>query len=792
MRHDPASTRPFARVHARRALSPQALSLASLIGWFTSQTAYAQTDPPPPPPPIPEETNAAAEGTTNAELSASSAGDQEGFIPADPAPSPLTPLPMPSAEDELPSAKEAETKAWFRRQSLRVSSTLSGSSGLMRVREAGSGDVGTFRVNLAGSFFSQGSYLCNEYTVCLDPVTGAPLPDDSTTRAQTIVSLSVTPFPFLEAFFNLKNAATSNSTGRPSSLQTVGEPTLGVKGFMPKVPDRIYSFGGEAELMLLTGNGGVGLSGGSTSFALRALGSLDFTNRTKEADRIPLRAHANFGYYFDNSAQSVAAIETTPPPNGRGEPIQRTERFGLGISRVDAFEIGLGTEVIHDYVRPFLEWTIDIPVNRHGYLCNIDGARTRGDLCLGEAAAFNTTPQRLTLGARVFPWQASGLSVMGAIDIGTGATTIFVEEIRPEMPYNLWLAVGYAVDTKPPEPKIIEAPSIAPPAAEEPERRIVGVVVDEASGAPLGGAVVLFDDPAATGMVANSEGAFRSGDLAPGEYKLIVRAPLHRDGECAVVIPAAAEPAPDGPQESAAIEASLAGTAPAAPPAPRAPLDVTAEVTCSLKELPRVGNVVLVLVDAETGATVPGASVTITDPLSRNLELRSDNQGSLQFNNVPFGTAYLVAEADNYLRTVMPVVVDSRDDLRVHVVINRTPKRPAVRLTPTQIMLLSPIQFVGDTDQVAPQSMLVVEQLAALLREDAKVGPVEIGVHSAGAEGTELTQSRADALRQTLVRLGVDGTQLEAKGYGGEKPIATGTDEASTEKNNRVEITRKK
>lgn len=797
MRHDSASSRSFARVHARRALTPQAFGLASLIGWLCSQSAYAQTDPPPPPP-IPEETEAAAPAaevgvTANANANAS----QDGFIPAEPQPTSAEAMPVaPAPPEESPSAKDAETKAWFRRQSLRVSSTLSGSAGLMRVREAGSGDAGTFRVNLAGSFFSQGGFLCNEFTVCLDPVTGAALPDDSSTRAQTIVSLSVTPFPFLEAFFNLKNAATSNSSGRPSSLQTVGEPSLGIKGFMPKVADRIYSFGAEAELMLLTGSGGVGLSGGSTSFALRGLGTLDLNNRTREEDRIPLRAHVNFGYYFDNSGQSVASIETTPPPNGRGEPIQRPERFGLGISRVDALEIGLGAEVVHDYVRPFLEWTLEAPINRQGYVCNIEGAASRGDLCLGVASAFNTTPQRLTLGARVFPWQASGLSITGALDIGTGATTIFVEEIRPEMPYNLWLAVGYAVDTRPPEPVVIEAPVIAPPSAREPERRIAGVVVDETSGVPLGGAVVMYDDPGATGMVANSEGAFRSGDLAPGEYKLLVRAPLHRDGECTVVVPEFAEPT--APAESEGIEAALqgapAGSAPA-DSAPQAPTDLVAEVTCSLKELPRVGNVVLVLVDAETGATVPTASVTITDPLSRSLELQADNQGSLQFNNVPFGTAYLVAQADNYLKTVMPVVVDSREDLRVHVVINRTPKKPAVRLAPTQITLLSPIQFVEDTDQVAPQSMLVVEQLAALLRDDAKAGPVEIGVHSAaGGAGTELalTQARADSLRQILVRLGVDGTAVEAKGYGSEKPIATGTDEASVEKNNRVEITRKK
>lgn len=783
MRND-SLFRTVAHTPAPRALNPKMIGLGALLGWLASPSVVRAQSEPPPPPPIAEEAPP-EDATTGAEASAELGADTSGDVSAD-----VSAFESPYATSEEPESdpvREAETKAWFRKQSLRISSTLSGSAGLFRVREAGSGDAGTFRVNLAGSFFSQSAFLCNEYTPCLDPVTGAELPDDSSTRAQTLVSLSVTPFPFLEAFFNLKNAATSNSRGRPSSLQTVGEPSIGVKGFLPKVPDRIFSVGGEAELVLITGNGGVGLSGGSTSFALRALGSLDLNNRTKAEDRIPLRAHVNLGYYFDNSGQSIASVETTRPPAGRGEPIQRTERFGLGISRVDAFEVGLGAEFVNDYVRPFLEWTIDVPVNRQGYVCNIDSAARRGDMCLGVGAAFNTTPQRLTLGARVFPWQASGLSVTGALDIGTGATTIFVEELRPEMPYNLWLAIGYAVDTRPPEPVVITAPEPIAPPPPEPERHIVGVVVDENSGAPIPGAVVLYDDPATTGMVANLEGSFRSGNVAPGEYKLIVRAPLYRDGECTVTVP-------DGPTQPAPEESSDADLALESAAPPSSSRDVVAEVSCTLKELPRVGNVVLVLVDADTGATVPGGTVTITDPLNRSLELRADNQGSLQFNNVPFGTAYLVAEADSYLRTVMPVVVDSRDDLRVHVVLNRTPKRPAVRLTPTQVTLSSPIDFVEDTEQIAPQSMVVVEQLAALLRDDANVGPVELGVHAAPSGGGEiaLTQSRAEALRQVLIRLGVDGNLLEAKGYGSEKPIATGTDEASLAKNNRVEVIRKK
>src|SRR5687768_18443663 len=39
-------------------------------------------------------------------------------------------------------------------------------------------------------------------------------------------------------------------------------------------------------------------------------------------------------------------------------------------NRVDSFQIGLGGEFVHEFIRPFIEWNIDIPVNRSDYTCD--------------------------------------------------------------------------------------------------------------------------------------------------------------------------------------------------------------------------------------------------------------------------------------------------------------------------------------------------------------------------------------------------------------------------------------
>jgi peptidoglycan-associated lipoprotein len=51
-----------------------------------------------------------------------------------------------------------------------------------------------------------------------------------------------------------------------------------------------------------------------------------------------------------------------------------------------------------------------------------------------------------------------------------------------------------------------------------------------------------------------------------------------------------------------------------------------------------------------------------------------------------------------------------------------------------------------------------------------------------------LGQKRADAVRQSLYLLGVNGTQIEAVSFGVEKPAVQGNDESAFSKNRRVEF----
>lgn len=813
----------------------------------TPQVLAQEEDAPPPPPPPPPTSPPAAAPTPAAEDPYTS---DPGLVdtgaedaPADPNDPYADPYasgdaelviddPYAPAASDAPAAEvDADYDAYARRSGLRTHSTLTGSSGLFRVREAGGGPPGSFRLAFQAGMNGMGGFLCTETAPCPDPATGFPESPDSSQRFDTRLGLSVTPFPFLEAYAGMRSTATSSNLSQPSVMQVVGDWSLGVKGFLPAKANRIYSFGGEVDLFLLNGLGGVGFDGGATSFTFRGIGTLDLTRKTDPKARIPVRAHVNLAYQVNNSSSVLQGFETTPPSQGgRGRPVERTVRYGLGISRVDAFEIGLGAEYVHDWIRPYVEWTIDMPVNRQSYVCNVMGAQSRGDQCLGLAAGFNSSPSRLTLGAVGYPWQATGLELSFAVDIGTGGTSVFLEETTPEAPYTVWLGLGYAVDVVP--PKLPEMKLDEPKAT---QRFALGRVIDEKSGLPVGDAKLRFTGDQLTGMIAGQAGTFKSADLPPGDYELKVEAEGYNEGICKFTIPDSAEPGTAGPadeemaesepvdsltpdaaagetadasadapagddaaptvEDPAAANAATAAVDPAAPP--QDPYltekgEVLVPVICTLKELPQVATVTGLIVDARSGAPVADATITVTDKLGRSLKLDVDAQGAFQFRNVPLGTAHLTARAAGYLATVTELSMTRRGDVTANLVMNKLPAKPGITVSKSELVFTQPIAFIAETSEVAVESMSVIEELAYVLEQHREIALVEVQVHTddsgSAAYQRRVSQDRADKIKLLLTRLGVAPTRVTAKGYGPDQPLAPNVSDANRAKNRRVQV----
>jgi OOP family OmpA-OmpF porin len=120
------------------------------------------------------------------------------------------------------------------------------------------------------------------------------------------------------------------------------------------------------------------------------------------------------------------------------------------------------------------------------------------------------------------------------------------------------------------------------------------------------------------------------------------------------------------------------------------------------------------------------------------------------------------------------------------------PPPPRVVLTPSSIQIGEKIQFAFDSAEILPASHGLLGEVATLLRENAQIEVLQIEGHtdSTGKPdyNRELSRKRAESVRAFLVKAGIEGRRLAAKGFGPDRPIAENETEAGKERNRRVEF----
>jgi OmpA-OmpF porin, OOP family len=120
------------------------------------------------------------------------------------------------------------------------------------------------------------------------------------------------------------------------------------------------------------------------------------------------------------------------------------------------------------------------------------------------------------------------------------------------------------------------------------------------------------------------------------------------------------------------------------------------------------------------------------------------------------------------------------------------PRRPVVRRTTGGLLLLDKIYFETGKAVILPMSFPILNAVATTMADNLDIKLMEIQGHAdergdAGFNMT-LTQERAEAVRRYLVKKGVAGDRMTAKGYGEDAPIDQGHDEKAWSKNRRVEF----
>ncbi len=115
-----------------------------------------------------------------------------------------------------------------------------------------------------------------------------------------------------------------------------------------------------------------------------------------------------------------------------------------------------------------------------------------------------------------------------------------------------------------------------------------------------------------------------------------------------------------------------------------------------------------------------------------------------------------------------------------------------INFTAKKIEILDKVYFASSKAKIQKRSYAVLDQVAAVLKNRPQLKGLRIEGHTDlrgdPDKNLKLSQARAEAVKSYLVKRGVKATRLEAKGYGGERPLAPGKGKKDSAKNRRVEF----
>ncbi len=650
-----------------------------------------------------------------------------------------------TTEATTASAVEAPPEeVWAERDRLlHESSTLSGAAGLLHMQHAQGSAPGQLRIGFTVDYFSSG-FLCTSDFPCPSTRTGgSPAKSDTLDHIGGTLSLGVGITKWLEAYASTMAYANSDDKNRPTLLQVLGDSIIGAKAHFAL--NDIFRVGGFFDLWLINGTGSVGLK--SAGLHIGPIFTADL-----RAKGTPLRFSAQMNYTLDNTGTVIESTEKS-----RGTPVTRIERFGLGVNRVDHFDMGFGGEffAVQERIRPFVEYNLQIPSNRQNYRCRTNNPS--GDLCMANETVV---PSKLTLGSRFFPWKR-GLGFTAALDIGVTGTSTFVEELSPTAPWTLFLGAGWAGDT---EDRPSGKTKTIEKATEMHRPKIVAKVHEREKADGLANATATYTNhPEWSGHIANASGIFTTQEVLDGKYLFLIHAEGYKDGTCEVD-----------------VKGGLT----------KEPQEIKAD--CALEALAKVGTVVGTVRDAETQAPVGNATVKVRDANGKEFSFTSDAQGHFRGEPLGGGNATFTVEAEGFLALVQTSELKIQKENTIDLPVAKRPKSALVLVTKKEVVIKQQIQFAVDSAQILPVSTPLMTEIADALIHSAFIHRVEVQGHTdnSGSEDHNklLSEQRAQSVVDWLSGHGVTASRLVARGYGQSKPLVPNVTTGNKAKNRRVQF----
>jgi len=113
------------------------------------------------------------------------------------------------------------------------------------------------------------------------------------------------------------------------------------------------------------------------------------------------------------------------------------------------------------------------------------------------------------------------------------------------------------------------------------------------------------------------------------------------------------------------------------------------------------------------------------------------------------------------------------------------PEPVATPVAPAPIFVSASVYFDYDSSDLTPATRDVLQ---VVFQQAQKQPDLDIRIEGTREYNLALGQRRADAARQYLVNLGLDGSRITTISYGKERPRALGDDEAGWKENRRDDL----
>ncbi|MFH2010778.1 MAG: OmpA family protein [bacterium] len=616
--------------------------------------------------------------------------------------------------------------------------TLEGGAGLFRTLSATAGSTWDLRVGMHFEYFQHNEFIVANWEGC------APnCPNEQNRRFQGAITAGFTPYKYIEIFATLFSSSNINErnhlepTQEPSVQMALGDWVLGLKGFYPV--HKAVSLGGNFGVKFLNSYGNISTNAKATNIFFNLLLTFDVR---KIAKQVPLRFHLNLGFIYDPSHKVLGddPADYTPSAAESSETHHAflVQQFALGLNH-NRFRTAIGIDAPMPYVGGLINPIVEV---------QIDVATGNADERIVAWREFEDTTKNYNVDGRASARLALGIRwrPVGGLFIDTGIDVALSHQgfaMGPPLPpWNFFVQLGYVFSAKA-RTKIktiiktntVEVPKIIRPPATE--GKIRGVVKDSKTGVPVAAAIITFPGLGLTDLATAEDGSYTTYKLKAGKVKLEVRHPSYQPWSGVGIV---------------LVEKTVTLNIPLIPAAPK------------------TGTVIGTVTDA-TGTPL---AATVEVEGTETKKVSADSTGA--FNMILKPGAYKIkASMSGYFNKYNAFVVNAGTKQSLEFKLTKRPARPVVIIQKTRLTIRKKIHFAYNKAQIRPDSLQILEEVAAVLQENPEIARIRIEGHTDRRGGWKrnitLSQSRAEAVRDYLISQGVDPARLVARGYGSKRPL---------------------